>query len=85
MIIKSYEVKKNKPILPKNNFYLLYGENYGYQTSISGLMVSHLKKKIKFLYSKKYIKKNSFILDIGSNDGTFLNFFKRNPYFFNLN
>jgi len=62
----------------------MYGENYGYQTSISGLMVSHLKKKIKFLYSKKYIIKNSSVLDIGSNDGTFLNFFKRSNMLFGI-
>ena len=62
----------------------MFGETYGYQTSISKLMVSHLKKKIKFLYSKKYIKKDSFILDIGSNDGTFLNFFEKSNKLFGI-
>ena len=29
MIIKSYEIKKNKSNLAKSNFFLLYGENLG--------------------------------------------------------
>ena len=55
----------------------MYGAHYGYKTSISGLMIKHLKKK--FNYVKKYLisKKNKNILDIGSNDGTFLNFFEK--------
>ena len=40
-------------------------------------MVNHMNKKFKFLKSnyKKLLKGQ--ILDIGSNDGTFLNFLKR--------
>ena len=41
MIIKSYEVKKNKSNLAENNFFLLYGENLG------------LKKDIKTSLPKK--------------------------------
>jgi len=63
---------------------MMYGESYGYQTSISKLMVDHLKKKIQFINSKKYIKKNSYILDIGSNDGTFLNLYKKSNYLFGI-
>jgi len=57
----------------------MYGQNYGYRTSLSPLMVNHMKKK--FLILKKIInlKNNKTnILDIGSNDGTFLNFFANN-------
>ena len=39
MIIKSYEIKKNKVSLPKNNFFLLYGENLG--------LKGDFKKKIR--------------------------------------
>ena len=38
-------------------------------------MVSHLKKKYKNLINRYNINKTDKILDIGSNDGTFLNFF----------
>jgi hypothetical protein len=34
-----------------------------------------MKKKFSFLIKNKFIKKKTNILDIGSNDGTFLNFF----------
>ena len=54
----------------------MYGPKYGYKTSISNLMIKHLMKNITVLENLKYIKKNKNILDIGSNDGTFLNFLK---------
>ena len=41
-------------------------------------MVKHLKKKAKKLSNFLKLKKNDFILDIGSNDGTFLNSFNKN-------
>ena len=50
----------------------MYGKHYGYQTSISKLMISHFRKKIKRLKQKKFIKSKDNILDIGSNDATFL-------------
>ena len=56
----------------------LFGESYEYKTSLSNLMILHLKKKINYLKKKKYLNDNSCILDIGSNDGTFLNQIKRN-------
>jgi len=54
----------------------MYGLTYGYNTSLSPLMVNHMRKKFDFLKLnyKKLLKGQ--ILDIGSNDGTFLNFFK---------
>jgi NDP-4-keto-2,6-dideoxyhexose 3-C-methyltransferase len=52
----------------------MYGLTYGYNTSLSPLMVNHMKKKFKFL-KQNYLKLlKGQILDIGSNDGTFLNF-----------
>lgn len=55
----------------------MFGEKYGYQSSISKLMKNHLYKIYKSLKKKKFVENNSFVLDIGSNDGTFLNFFKK--------
>ncbi len=53
----------------------MFGNRYGYKTSISNLMTTHLKNIYLKILSKRIINKNSLILDIGSNDGTFLNFF----------
>ena len=58
----------------------MYGETYGYRTSLSPLMINHMKNKFKKIIEKKITKKNSSILDIGSNDGTFLNFFANKKY-----
>ena len=65
--------------LPKLN--QMYGLNYGYRTSLSPLMINHMKKKYLSL-KKDLSKKNCNILDIGCNDGTFLNLFQN---FKNLN
>jgi len=53
----------------------MYGTTYGYRTSLSKYMINHIKDKYNKLIKQKFLKKNSKILDIGSNDGTFLNFF----------
>jgi len=50
----------------------MYGEHYGYKTSISNMMIRHFKSKIKIFEKSKILKKGDKILDIGSNDGTFL-------------
>ena len=55
----------------------MYGLTYGYRTSLSPLMIDHIKDKYKYINKKKYLKNGSSILDIGSNDGTFLNNFNK--------
>ena len=50
----------------------MYGAHYGYQTSISKLMIDHLKEKAQRLKKLKIIQKQNKILDIGSNDASFL-------------
>ena len=54
----------------------MYGHNYGYRSSLNVSMVNHLRSKAINLKKNFSIKKNEYIIDIGSNDGTFLSFFK---------
>jgi len=62
----------------------MYGPEYGYKTSVSKLMVNHLREKFVRIKKLNILKKNSNILDIGSNDGTFLNFFANKEKYLNL-
>ena len=59
----------------------MYGDNYGYMSSLNKSMISHLYLKALNLKKKYNLKSKKSILDIGSNDGTFLAFFNKN---FNL-
>ena len=63
----------------QNNFdsNLMYGKNYGYMSSLNKAMEFHLKLKSKYLLDTYKLKKGNSVLDIGSNDGTFLNFFTK--------
>ena len=49
MILKSYEIQKNKSNLSKYNFFLLYGENFGLKKDIKEYIEIEIKKKIKHL------------------------------------
>ena len=64
------------------NIKMMYGKHYGYKTSVSKMMVSHLKEKVKRLKKNKFLKIKNNILDIGSNDASFLKLFgtKSNLY-----
>ena len=48
----------------------MFHKNYPFYTSSSSFMINHFKKYAK--WSKKYLNKKSKIIEIGSNDGTFL-------------
>ena len=71
--------KRCKLLQLENNFDAneMYGDNYGYMSSLNKSMMSHLEIKASNLKNRYKIKKNSHILDIGSNDGTFLSFFNK--------
>ena len=55
----------------------MYGNHYGYRTSVSKMMLSHLSEKVKRLKKNKFIEKGNNILDIGSNDASFLKLLKK--------
>ena len=60
----------------------MFNKNYPFFSSSSQNMIDHFKKFSDFI-KKKYLNKNSLILEIGSNDGTFLkNFDKKRSYGF---
>ena len=64
--------------LSKNfNLKYLYGSDYGYRTGINKTMTLHMKNIVKKAQSIVKIKKSEAVLDIASNDGTLLNFYKK--------
>ena len=70
--------KKCKLLQLEHNFDSneMYGDNYGYMSSLNKSMEFHLRIKAINLIKKYNLKPKNSILDIGSNDGTFLSFFK---------
>ena len=54
---------------------LMYGDNYGYLSSLNPHMVRHLKLKSEKLKKISKLKNGEIVIDIGSNDGTTLIFF----------
>ena len=55
----------------------LYGKDYGYRSGINKTMTEHLKKTVKKCSALAELKANDPVLDIASNDGTLLNFYKK--------
>lgn len=53
----------------------MYGNTYGYRSSITDTMTQHLKEIGEYAVSNSRKNKALYILDIGSNDGTLLNIF----------
>ena len=50
--------------------------NYFYSTPESITLSSHYKDLTEFLLKKDYLKKNSFVLEIGSNTGNYLKYLR---------
>ena len=58
----------------------LYDNNYGYRTGINRTMTTHVKMVVNEAIKLVKIKKNDAVLDIASNDGTLLSFYKKNIF-----
>jgi hypothetical protein len=57
----------------------VYGD-YLYTTETSKGLVKHFENSFKFLLKNKFIKRGDFVIDIGSNDGSNLNIYKKNKF-----
>lgn len=66
-------VQLNRNFNPK----YLYGKDYGYRTGINSTMTNHVKEIAYEAQRLSKVKKNEYVLDIASNDGTLLNFYKK--------
>lgn len=53
----------------------LYGDNYGYRSSLNRSMVEHLRGKVDSLRARVQLEDDDVVVDIGSNDGTTLSFY----------
>lgn len=51
---------------------LMYGEHYGYRSSIRPFMINHLHRKVDVLTGMVDLENKDLVLDIGSNDSTLL-------------
>ena len=69
--------KKCKLVQLDRNFDLnyLYGKNYGYRTGINKTMTDHVRKIVRKCSALIKLKPKQYVLDIGSNDATLLNFY----------
>lgn len=53
----------------------MYGDNYGYRSGLNASMVAHLESSALRIQQIADLNPGAIVLDIGSNDGTFLSFF----------
>jgi NDP-4-keto-2,6-dideoxyhexose 3-C-methyltransferase len=51
---------------------LMYGEHYGYRSSVRPFMINHLRRKVEQLTGLVDLDRTDLVLDIGSNDATLL-------------
>ena len=70
----------------KDNFNLnyLYNKDYGYRTGINSTMRRHVKSVVSKVSKKVRLKSGDYVLDIASNDGTLLSYYKKNVITFGI-
>tara|TARA_B100000029_G_scaffold325167_1_gene317647 strand:- start:339 stop:926 length:588 start_codon:yes stop_codon:yes gene_type:complete len=78
MIIKSYEIQKNKENFTKNNFFLLYGENQGLKKDIKKIIKNTIDQnkdgaEILSLYEDEIIKNENCLYDFVYSGSLFSN------------
>ena len=56
----------------------MWNENYGYKSGINRLIRENLKEIVDDIEQLKQLKPDNYVIDIGSNDGTLLNYYS-NP------
>lgn len=78
--LKLIMCKECKLVQLDRNFNLkyLYNNDYGYRSGINKTMSDHLKNIVKNALKKIDLKGGDLVLDIASNDGTLLNYYKKN-------
>ena len=64
-------------IYPVTSYQRYQKYDYSYTSDNSPISRNHFKKIAQFVYRKYKLNKNSFIIEAGSNDGTFLNEIKK--------
>lgn len=72
---------KNCTLVQLNKSYntnYLFSKDYGYKTGVNFTMRNHMKNIHDILTKKIKLKKDDYIMDIASNDGTLLNLFNNN-------
>lgn len=58
----------------------MYGDDYGYRSSLNASMTRHLRHKIKRICKTAPLREDDLIVDIGSNDGTSLAAYPTDKY-----
>jgi len=58
----------------------LYDDNYGYRTGINTTMTNHVQMVVDESIKLVKLKKDDAVLDIASNDGTLLSFYKKDIF-----
>jgi len=86
------ELGRNEPVYPLDLYFceechhvqlghvvdpkILYQKNYSYVSSTSAHFVNHLRNYVEDMVERFDLSFNDLVVDIGSNDGTCLSFFK---------